>query len=376
MNVVVAMDSFKGSVSSIEAGKAVERGIHNALSSAEVVVRPLADGGEGTVEALTIGMGGELVHLTVTGPNGKPVEGVYGMIQAKKTAVIAMSSAAGITLLSEKERNPFYTTTYGVGEMIKHAIHRGCRHFVIGLGGSATNDGGVGMLQALGFDFLNQEGKQISYGAYGIKDLISINETHKMEELNECTFVAACDVNNPLCGKNGCSRVFGPQKGATEEMIVNMDVWLNTYARISKKRYPSADDKVPGCGAAGGLGFALLTFLKAELQSGIELILEETELDEYIQKADIVITGEGRLDAQTVMGKAPFGVAKLAKKYGKKVIGISGSASKDADVCNQYGIDAFFTIMQGVCTLEEALNAENTTMNLTRTAEQIFRLLR
>lgn len=375
MKVVVAIDSLKGSLSSIDAGKAIETGIKRVYQDANVVIRPLADGGEGTVEALVMGMNGNLETIEVTGPLGNKVNAQYGIIGETKTAIIEMASAAGITLVSPKQRNPLLTTTYGVGEIIKDAINKGCRRFIVGIGGSATNDGGIGMLQALGYDFLDANGNPVSYGANGLSHLTTIDDQNVIKELKECEFKIACDVNNPLCGKLGASAVYGPQKGATPEMIEQMDRWLNDYAVLAKQKYEHADAFIPGTGAAGGLGFAFLTFTNAILQSGINIILEETKLVDYIKDANIVITGEGRLDFQTAMGKAPIGVAKLAKQFNKPVIAFAGSVSKDAVECNQNGIDAFFPIIRGISTLEEAMVPVNASANLSDTVEQVFRLL-
>ncbi|WP_455148024.1 glycerate kinase family protein, partial [Stomatobaculum longum] len=300
MKVVVAIDSLKGSLSSLEAGDAIRAGILKADSAAEVLVRPLADGGEGTVEALTIGMGGTLQEVRVTGPLGAPVTAVYGILQDGKTAILEMAAAAGITLVDEKERNPLNTTTYGVGEMIRDAIAKGCRRFIVGIGGSATNDGGIGMLQALGYGLLDGKGEQVPFGAKGLQVLEHITDEHVIPELAECSFRVACDVTNTLCGDQGCSAVFGPQKGADPGMIMQMDKWLAYYAALAREKYEKANPRQAGTGAAGGLGFAFLTFTDARLESGIKIVLEETRLEDYVKDADLVITGEGRLDGQTV----------------------------------------------------------------------------
>ncbi len=380
MKIVVAIDSFKGSITSLEAGAAVMEGIQKAAPSAQIWVRPVADGGEGTVEALTLGMDGHLERIVVTGPLGESVMAAYGIVEsgknvAGKMAVIEMSAAAGITLIKECERNPLQTTTYGVGELIKDAIKNGCRSFLIGIGGSASNDGGIGMLQALGFGLLDEDGRQVAQGAKGLASLRVITDEKVIPELKDCTFRVACDVTNPLCGENGCSAVFGPQKGASNEMIDRMDQWLSDYAALTEKFSQKADRMLSGSGAAGGLGFAFLSYMNAVLESGIGIILEETKLEEYIRQADIVVTGEGRLDSQTVMGKAPIGVAEIAKKYGKRVIAFSGSVSEDAVICNEHGIDAFFPILRETGTLDDAMKTENAKRNLAATAEQVFRLL-
>ena len=376
MKVVVAIDSLKGSLTSLEAGEAIQEGILRAISDAEVIVRPLADGGEGTVEALTRGMNGRYEKITVTDTLGRPTDAVYGILEDLHTAIIEMSAAAGITLIDAKDRNPMNTTTYGVGEMIKDAIGKGCRHFFIGIGGSATNDGGIGMLQALGYGMLDTEGKQVSLGAKGLAELVSITDEDVLPELKECTFQIACDVKNPLCGELGCSAIFGPQKGATPDMIAQMDSWLGKYALLTANRYKKADSNYPGTGAAGGMGFAFLSYMNAELRSGVQIVLEETKLEEYVKDADIVVTGEGCLDGQSVMGKAPIGVAALAKKHHKKVIAFAGCVTEDAKVCNQNGIDAFFPILRNVVTREEAMHTDNARRNMTDTAEQVFRLIK
>ena len=379
MKVVVAIDSFKGSLSSMEAGQAIAEGVKRVYQSAEVVVRPLADGGEGTVEALVEGMGGIFVTKEVTGPLGEKVEAVYGVIESKedssKTAIIEMSAAAGITLVPEESRNPMNTTTYGVGELILDAIERGCRHFIVGIGGSATNDGGVGMLQALGYDFLTREGAAISYGGDGLRELASIEDVNVHPKLKECTFKVACDVTNPLCGENGSSAIFGPQKGATPEMVQELDQLLLHYAELSKEINANADRFYPGTGAAGGMGFAFLTYTNATLESGIQIVLTETKLEELIKTADFVVTGEGRLDGQTALGKAPIGVASLAKKHHKKVLAFAGAVTPDAKECNQHGIDAFFPILRGIVSLKEAMDKENAHQNMVDTVEQVFRVV-
>lgn len=373
MNVVIAIDSFKGSLTSMQAGNAAAKGIKRVCPDADITVRPLADGGEGTVDALVSGLGGEFRSVQVTDPCGRPVTARYGKIG--NTAVMEMSAAAGITLVPREELDPMKTTTYGVGEMIRDAISHGCRDFIIGIGGSATNDGGAGLLQALGFGLLNSRGEQIPRGAAGLAELVCITDDDVLPELWHCSFKIACDVANPLCGANGCSVVFAPQKGAKSADIPVMDSWLAKFAKLTKLTRPTADPDYPGAGAAGGLGFAFLSYTDAVLQSGVELILHETRLEEYVRTAGIVITGEGRLDAQTAMGKAPVGVAKLAKKYGKPVIAFAGSITKDAAILNECGIDAYFPILRGVCSLEVAMRTENAEQNLADSVEQVFRAI-
>lgn len=376
MRVTVAIDSFKGSLSTFESGRAVAEGIRRVYSDAEVDICPLADGGEGTVEAIISACDGELVSVPVHDPLGRIINAKYGLIKQSGIAIIEMSAAAGITLLTSEERDPMVATTYGVGELIADAIGRGCRSFIVGIGGSATNDGGVGMLTALGFEFLDEKGAPILLGARGLKDLATIKKDKALPELMDCDFSVACDVKNPLCGASGCSAVYGKQKGATPEMIEKMDVWLEKYAELTKKINPDANEEFEGAGAAGGMGYAFLSYLGGRLESGIELVMSATGLEEHIKNADIVVTGEGRLDGQSCMGKAPVGVARTAKKYGKPVIAFSGCVTDDARECNSHGIDAFFPIVRTPCTLEEAMNIENSKKNLADTAEQVFRILK
>lgn len=376
MKITVAIDSFKGSLSSFEAGNAVREAALSVDLDNEVFVCPMADGGEGTVEAMCNAMNGTIISVEVQGPLDNKVDAQYAILEDGLTAVIEMSAAAGITLICEQDRNPLYTTTYGVGEIIKDAISRGCRKFIVGIGGSATNDGGTGMLKALGYKFLDHSGNDIPLGAIGLKDLAFIETDGVLAELSNCSFRIACDVKNPLCGENGCSAIYGPQKGADEKMIADMDLWLKNYSEITKTVSSKADADYEGTGAAGGLGFAFLSFTNAVLQSGIDIVLDETGLEEKIKLSDLVVTGEGRLDGQSVMGKAPIGIARLAKKHGKSVIAFSGCVTDDAVVCNDCGIDAFFPILRQVVSLQEALNKENAYKNLKQTAEQVFRLIK
>ncbi len=377
MKVVIAIDSFKGSLNTFVSGAAVTDAIRAVYPGSEVKVCPLADGGEGTVSAIVSALDGEICKVEVCGPCGEKVVAEYGVISKKQLAVIEMSAAAGITLVPDEKRSPLNTTTYGVGELILHAIEKmGCRHFLIGIGGSATNDGGLGMLSALGFEFLDKDGKTVSRFGKGLRDIVRINASRCLPALKNCSFEIACDVNNPLCGEVGCSRIYGPQKGATEEIICAMDAWLSNYAVLTKSVFKNADANYPGAGAAGGLGFAFLSYLNASLTSGIDLVIRVTELEKHIKDADIVITGEGRLDAQSCMGKAPVGVAKAAKKYGKTVIAFSGAVTKDAGLCNKHGIDAFFPIVSTPCSLKEAMDIDNAYTNLKNTAEQAFRLIK
>ena len=374
MKIVVAMDSMKGSLSSLRAGNAVKAGILRADPEAEVTVRLLADGGEGTLEALTAGLGGVLHRTRVTGPLGEPVEACFGVLADGVTAVVEMAQAAGLTLVPPERRDPLRATTYGLGQLIRRAAELGCRRFLVGIGGSATNDGGLGMLQALGFEFLDSRGAPLPFGALGLRDLAEIRTDRAMPELRACSFRVACDVDNPLCGERGCSAWYGPQKGARPEDIPLMDEWLGRYARRVAALFPGADPLLPGAGAAGGLGFAFLSFLNARLESGVRIVLEETRLEPALAQADLVITGEGRLDGQTVMGKAPIGVARMAKERGKPVLALAGAVTPEAAACNAAGIDAFFPILRAPLSLEQAMEPATAERNLADTAEQVFRL--
>lgn len=414
MKILIAIDSFKGSLSSKEAGEAIKSGILRVIPDAEVLISPLADGGEGTVETLVEALGGSLETVRVKGPLFQEVEAHYGILsesekfQAEiksdthretlpenpskahseassetdsqyspkdgKLAVMEMSQASGITLVSPEERNPLKTSSYGVGEMILDAYHKGCHRFLIGIGGSATNDGGIGMLSALGFRFRKENGEEICPIGEGLKDLARIENASVPEGLLQCSFQIACDVENPLYGENGASLVYGFQKGGNKEMLSQMDLWMKHFSELVKEYNPAANPEAPGSGAAGGLGFAFRSFFQGELKSGVSLILEETKLSEKMQGADLVITGEGRLDEQSAMGKAPIGVAKLAKAQGIPVLAFAGAVTVGAKACNQAGIDAYFPILRETTTLEDAMNKKNARRNLEDTVEQVIRL--
>ena len=387
MKILIAIDSFKGSLSSKEAGEAIKSGILRVIPDAEVLISTLADGGEGTVETLVEALGGSLETVRVKGPLFQEVEAHYGILSDSqyspkdgKLAVMEMSQASGITLVSPEERNPLKTSSYGVGEMILDAYHKGCRRFLIGIGGSATNDGGIGMLSALGFRFTKENGEEIRPCGEGLKDLARIENASVpeglLQGLLQCSFQIACDVENPLYGENGASLVYGFQKGGNKELLSQMDLWMKRYSELVKEYNPAANPEAPGSGAAGGLGFAFCSFLQGALKSGVSLILEETGLSERMQGADLVITGEGRLDEQSAMGKAPIGVAKLAKRQGIPVIAFAGAVTKGAKSCNEAGIDAYFPILRGISTLEEAMEKETAKKNLADSVEQAIRLFR
>lgn len=376
MKIVIAMDSLKGSLSSYEAGKAIRDGIQEVDATAQVVIKPLADGGEGTVDALVEGMKGRRKSVCVHGPLMQPAVCTYGYLQDSNTAIIEMAEAAGLNLVAPEQRNPLYTTTYGVGEMIAHAVHEGIRNFIIGIGGSATSDCGIGMLQALGYVFRDSQGCPVGFGGIEAERIASVDDSGILPELRQCTFHIACDVTNPLYGPQGAPAVYGPQKGATPEIVSRLDAGCRSFAAVTA-RYAGRDvSQAAGAGAAGGLGFAFLAYLQGQLESGIEIILQEINLAEEARDADYVITGEGRLDYQTAMGKAPIGVAKLAKAHGAKVIALAGSTADGARQCNAEGIDAFFPIINQAMPLQEAMDAKTAYSNMRNTAEQVFRLVK
>ena len=338
MKVVVAVDSFKGSMTSMEAGMAVKAGILAAKKDAEVIVKPLADGGEGTTDALIEGLKGERVDVTVTGPYHEPVQAYYGYLRESNTAVMEMATAAGITLSDKKE--PMTATTYGVGELILHAIGRGIRNFIIGIGGSATNDGGVGMLRAFGYKFLDEKGEDVGEGGQALARIASVEISDKKELLSQCNFRIACDVTNPLCGSQGATYIYGPQKGVTPDILPVLDAGMKNYAEVTAKVIGKDNQNAAGAGAAGGLGFAFLNYLDGELTPGIQLILDAVHVEEEMKDADEVVTGEGCLDYQTAMGKAPVGVAKLGKKNlanGVKVEITDGNVVVDVSLEVEYG---------------------------------------
>ncbi|RDY25990.1 glycerate kinase [Romboutsia weinsteinii] len=376
MKIVISIDSLKGSLTSIEAANAIKEGILNVDNRAEIIVMPLADGGEGTVEALVEGMNGEEQIISVTGPIIKKVNATYGILKDTNTAIIEMAQASGLPLVPKELRNPLNTTTYGVGEIIKEAINKGCRNFIVGIGGSATNDCGIGMLQALGYEFYDKDNNLVGLGGKVLNEIEKINTENRLKELDECNFKIACDVNNPLYGKNGAAHIYGPQKGATDEIIEELDRGLIKFSEVVKRELGKDIANVEGAGAAGGLGFGFLGFLNSKLESGIKIILDEIKLEDVVKDADFVITGEGRLDNQTAMGKAPIGVAKLAKKHGAKVIAIAGCTTDDAVKCNEEGIDAYFSIVNSSMTIEEAMNKETATKNMMSTTTQIFNLIK
>ncbi|MCY8010684.1 glycerate kinase [Bacillus haynesii] len=369
MKIVIAPDSFKESMTSLEAARSIEKGFKAVLSDAEYVNIPVADGGEGTVQALVDATGGDIVHQTVTGPLGKPVKAAYGLLGDGKTAVIEMAEASGLHLVPPGQRNPLLTTTRGTGELILDAAEKGVSTIIIGLGGSATNDGGAGMAAALGAKFLNRDGEEIENGGGALAEIAKIDVSGLNPKLKHIQFEAACDVDNPLTGPRGASAVFGPQKGANSEMTALLDQNLKHYAAAVKAELGCEIDSIPGAGAAGGLGAGLCAFLNAELKSGVDIVLDTLSFSERIKGADLVITGEGKIDCQTVSGKTPAGVAKRARSENIPVIAFAGSLGEGCELVYDIGISALFSIVPGISSLENAL--ADGSSNLTRCARNV-----
>jgi glycerate 2-kinase len=375
LKVLVAMDSLKGSLSSIEANQSIAEGFYKSGLDVTVETVPVADGGEGTVESLVHATGGRFVEAIVTGPIGKPVSARYGILGDKATGVIEIAEACGLPLLTKEQRNPLKTTSFGVGELILDAINNGCKEIIVGLGGSSTNDAGVGMLQALGFQFYNKDGSAVSFGGAVLKDIIKIDASLVPEKVRSTRFRVACDVNNPLYGVNGAAYIYGPQKGASPEMVVKLDEGLQNFAGVVLEQFGFNLQGISGAGAAGGLGAAFAGFLQAKLESGVAVILEMTRLEEKLEGVNLVITGEGKLDGQTSMGKAPAGIAGLAKKHKIPAIAFAGDVSERNPSLHDSGISAYFTIVGGPVDLGVAMNPEIARGNLRRTAEQLGRVL-
>lgn len=357
MKIVIAPDSYKESLSALEVASAIEAGFRDIFPDAHYVKLPVADGGEGTVEAMVAATKGKIVRLAVTGPLGEEVEAFYGLAGDERTAFIEMAAASGLERVPLARRDPLVTTSYGTGELIKNALDRGVSHIIIGIGGSATNDGGAGMMQALGARLLNQQGQQIGFGGGALPDLARIDIEQLDARISQCRFEVACDVTNPLTGDEGASAIFGPQKGATPALVKQLDAALAHYAAIIQRDLDIDVLHIPGGGAAGGMGAALHAFCQAELRSGIEIVTAALGLAEQVKDATLVVTGEGRIDSQTVHGKVPTGVAKVAKSFDKPVIAIAGSLTADVEVVHQYGLDAVFSVLYSICSLEEALGS-------------------
>jgi glycerate 2-kinase len=375
MKIVIAPDSFKESMSAMEAACAIEKGFQKVMPDAEYVKVPMADGGEGTVRSMVDATGGEIRKETVTGPLGTEVEAFYGITGDRKMAVIEMAAASGIHLVPKEKRNPLVTTTKGTGELIRAALDQGVKRIVIGIGGSATNDGGAGMAQALGAKLLDKDGNPLGVGGGELSKLDSIDLSQLDPRLKEVHIEVACDVDHPLTGERGASAVFGPQKGATPEMVAILDANLARYAQVVKETLGIDVDPIPGAGAAGGLGAGLVAFLGTSLKRGVDVVAEAVQLDKHMVQASLVITGEGKIDGQTIHGKTPVGVAKRAKKYGIPVIGIAGMLGENCDAVYRHGIDALFSIVPGTVSLETALlNGEKYTEQLAGNLARLIRL--
>ncbi|EHS54801.1 glycerate kinase family protein [Paenibacillus sp. Aloe-11] len=370
---VLAPDSFKESMTAKEVCIAMEKGLRKVYPAANYVHIPMADGGEGTVQSLVDATGGQLRYLEVTGPLGEPVTAAYGLLGDGTTAAIEMASASGIHLVNKDNKNPLKTTTYGTGELIRECLNQGIRKIIIGIGGSATNDGGTGMAEALGARFLDAKGNTLPRGGGSLGELASIDISSLDARLQQVQLIVACDVTNPLCGEHGASHVFGPQKGATPEMVQQLDANLAHYADVVKRQLGKDVRDLPGAGAAGGLGAGLLIFTQASLQKGIEIVIEYTGLKQKLANADIVFTGEGGIDFQTKFGKTPYGVAQVAKQSGKKVIAVAGYVGEGIDTLYQEGIDAVFGIVPGASELGKLL--VEGPQNIERTCENIARVL-
>ncbi len=395
MKVVIGIDSFKGSMTSMEAGIAAKKGVLRSVPDAEVVVLPLADGGEGTVDALIEGMNGKRIDIEVSDPLGRRTLCTYGILP-DGIAVMEMAQAAGLTKLSEQERNPLVTSSYGVGEMIVDAIERGCREFVIGIGGSATNDGGIGMLSVLGYEFLDQTRVPVKAGAQGLAQIAMITDHNVLPQLDECRFRIACDVDNPLCGKQGATYVYGIQKGLAPDLRQSVDEDMLHYSQVVECYLTSLQKKhklevnisdnfkkmvqpystYPGAGAAGGLGFAFFAFLNGTLESGVDLILDSIGIDKELKDADVVLTGEGKIDEQSARGKAPIGIAKRAKKYGCKVLAFAGCLGTNVKQCDLKEIDEIHAISDDSIPLEQQMNRENAMNNMEHKVASVFGRIR
>lgn len=370
--VVIAPDSFKGSLTAKEACDAIEEGITKVSKEIHIVKIPMADGGEGTLQSLVDCKKGKIIYRKVLDPLANEIEAPMGLLE-DKTAVIEMASASGLPLVPNHKRNPLITTTYGTGQLIRCGLDLGARKFIIGIGGSATVDGGAGMLQALGVKLLDDNNKEIDFGGGNLDKLKNIDISSLDSRLKECEFLVACDVNNPLIGENGAARIYGPQKGATKEMVEILEKNLYGFSQVVTEHFYKDYSNISGAGAAGGLGFALISFLNAKLIKGIDIVINETKLENHIKNADLIITGEGKIDKQTSFGKTPIGVSRLAKKYDVPVIALAGALGDDIDDLYNHGITSLFSILKSPVSLEYAI--KNAYSLISDTAERVFRIL-
>lgn len=373
MKFVIAPDSFKESLTALEVATAIETGFKRVFPDADYVKLPMADGGEGTVQSLVDATQGKLIECEVTAPLGDKVKSFFGLSGDGKTAIIEMAAASGLHLVPPEKRNPLLTTSYGTGELIKLALDLGVESFILGIGGSATNDGGVGMLQALGMQCLDSQDKPIGFGGAELANIVKIDVQQLDPRLQQVHIEVACDVNNPLCGECGASTIFGPQKGATSEMVKQLDAALSHFAEIAERDCGKQIRDQAGAGAAGGMGGGLLLLPSVQLKAGIQIVLDRLRLIDYVKDADVVITGEGRIDAQSIMGKTPIGVARTAKQFNKPVIAIAGCLREDYAVVFDHGIDAVFPIIHQLGDLSDILKQGE--QNLISTAQNVARVL-
>ncbi|MBF4661573.1 glycerate kinase [Cronobacter malonaticus] len=372
--IVIAPDSFKESLSAMDVAKAIEAGFREIYPQAHYVCVPMADGGEGTVEAMVAATGGQIITTPVTAPLGNKVDGFFGLLGDGETAVVEMAAASGLHLVPAAQRDPRITTSYGTGELILAALERGVKAIIIGIGGSATNDGGAGMMQALGARFLDGEARELAPGGAALARLARLDLSALDPRLAQVSVTVACDVDNPLCGEKGASAVFGPQKGATPAMVTELDAALRCFGEQLEAVTGKTIISAPGAGAAGGMGAALLGMLNAELRPGIEIVIESLGLAQAVRDADLVITGEGRLDSQSIHGKTPIGVARVAKQFQRPVVAIAGSLTPDYQIVHEHGIDAAFSVIDRIVTLQEAL--DDAERNLRVTARNVAALWR
>ena len=373
MKILVAPDSFKGSLTAMEAAENIKRGIHNFDSEINVDLLPMADGGEGTVQSLVDATDGEIIEKEVTGPLGDQVEAFYGLLGDKKTAVIEMAAASGLPLVPEEKKNPLKTTTYGTGELIASALEHGVEQIIIGIGGSATNDAGVGMAQALGAEILDAEGNQVDFGGGNLDQIESMNLNNLDSRLKDVEILAACDVDNPLYGEDGAAYVYAPQKGADTKMVEILDQNLRHFNQITIKELDKDTNKIPGAGAAGGLGAGLVAFLNAELKAGVDIVLEIIDFESRLKDVDLVITGEGMLDGQSIYGKTPVGVSRSAAKKDIPVIAVAGTLGRGVEKVLDHGINAYFSIIDRPAELKEIV--ERSPELLANLSEQVIRTI-
>tara|TARA_B100000949_G_C14257931_1_gene441445 strand:+ start:134 stop:1279 length:1146 start_codon:yes stop_codon:yes gene_type:complete len=373
VKIVIAPQAFKGSLSALNVANAVQKGVRRIFPDAQILTCPVADGGDGTLETLVESSGGKIMETNVADPTGKPIVAQWGAMGDGNTAVIEMARTSGLALLTLEERDPLNATTYGLGEIIVSALNKGFRKFIVGIGGSATNDAGAGMAQALGIRLMDREGRNLVFGGAALQNLSVIDTSSIDQRVLESNFQIACDVNNPLTGPEGASAVYGPQKGATEENVIQLDSALGVFAEVAKRDLGKDISNLEGAGAAGGLGAGMIAFVEGHLRAGVDIVLDTVNLAEKLESADLVITGEGSIDFQTVYNKAPIGVARMAKARGIPTIGISGMLGKNYQIVHNHGIDAALSIANGPISLEESL--QNAPSLISEAVEESLRLI-